>query len=337
MIYPRCFNGTEIPFITCKGYLSPCCRTGNRFYVLKNELTNEAFNLNKHSFMDVVTGSAWIDTIKGIHNTEIRGCNYNCGIKQAPRTSNIIAYDDKYSYQDVYVPTASLASIQLETTSRCTLECPYCSRANVINRGNGALLNRDDLSLDIIDDVLTNAKHIETIVDCGTFGDGIFYKHYHEMLDLMVMSDNLKFYTMSIAATGKTQSWWDDTHLLWKLLSRKGILVIVYWGIDGLEDTSSMHRVNQNWDEITDNMRRAVSSGIENNWQFIPMRFNEHQVEDAYELSKRWNVNFHIKPSDRFKEGDPNTPINDDMFFEMRDGVSMNNPSIEYRRIDDES
>ena len=81
------------------------------------------------------------------------------------------------------------------------------------------------------------------------------------------------------------------------------------WGIDGLEDTSNKHRVNQDWNEITTQMRRAATYKAWSTWQFIPMSFNEHQIEEAKQLAKDWDVIFYLKPSDRFvSENDPNRP-----------------------------
>ena len=72
------------------------------------------------------------------------------------------------------------------------------------------------------------------------------------------------------------------------------------FGIDGLEDTSSIYRVNQDWNEITTAMRRAKEAGMEVTWQFIPFKQNEHQIDEVKQLAKDWGVELLFVMSNRF-------------------------------------
>ena len=88
----------------------------------------------------------------------------------------------------------------------------------------------------------------------------------------------------------------------------------VIFGIDGLEDTSKIYRINQKWNQVMTGVKSIVKSKAKCVWQFIPFNFNQHQIDEAKTLSKtlgvdkfkllkshRWlddSINF--KPSDNF-------------------------------------
>lgn len=326
MIYPKCHNGELTPFITSMGYLLPCCQTGGDFINTKYFI-HEEFNLNKHKYNDVVNSNKWIEFINNIKYDYPATCSRSCGVEQKLPG---MGFSDR-KYQNKLVPTKDLNKIQIETTSRCTLSCSYCSRVNVVRSGRKHLLNKNDLSISVLED-LFYLKPWESIIDCPTYGDSIFYKHYHEMLDIMIGTD-IKFYELSTAATGKTKDWWNETQLIWKTMNDNGLHVIIYWGIDGLKGSSEKHRIGQDWDEITEQMRIAAKNGIECNWQFIPFSFNEHEIDEAKKLAANWGVNFYLKPSDRFRENDHMKPNNTDYFYDVdcSDDIKVikNEPKVE--------
>ena len=328
-IYPACQNGSMIPFVTSTGYLLPCCQS----YAIgsgQNEqfFLRESFNLNYHSYDDIVNGKEWQDYIDAFTYSTQKLCRNKCGGDQAIRTSPFqMKFDKDVKYVPIKVKTTDIKGIQFETTDRCNLKCPFCARINVAKRGQAHLLNKNDLSPAVVEDVIL-ARDWDFILDCGTHGDSVFYKHYHEMLEIMSRS-TVDVFRICIAATGKTQKWWDETHLLWNLLVRGGMCLVIFWGIDGLEDTSSIHRIGQDWSEITDQMCRAQAYGAQCQWQFIPFIHNEHQIEEAQELARHWKVNFILKPSDRFGDNRLNmAPSDPDLYYHLDpvDGKALNTP-----------
>lgn len=338
MIYPQCFNGYMVPMITGDGFLQPCCQVGQNYRselwtigektTIPNPFIDPDFNLHNNTYADIVESDKWNNMIVGLKHTKLYSCSIKCGSKNDPRNSPFGIEDD---WIDKQILTKDLNTIQIETSTRCTLECMYCSRQVMNKQFKSEWLNRYDLPVEIIEDVFFYKKW-DTIIDCGTYGDPIYYKHYHDMLEFMSYA-KIKHYRVSIAATGKTQKWWDKTHELWKHLHDNGTYIIIFWGIDGLEDTSKIHRINQDWNEISTQMRRSSKNGLWSTWQYIPMRFNEHQIEEARQLSKDWGVKFFLKPSDRFtKPGDPNKPVNTNLYYQMKEenGIRyhMNKPTM---------
>ena len=314
MMIPKCLNGTMIPMVMADGALYPCCSssvlwkqkiidgpgpTGNRPQ-LENPFEPAEFNLHNHSFADIVESEKWYRHLNALRAGDIRTCVNTCGTDQPPRYSAVEDFDLDGDVPTKLVRTADLRDVQLEFTSRCTLKCPYCPRLWAKeNTDQSTAMNRHDLPLEIVRDVF-RYKNWASIVDCGTFGDAIWYKHYHEMLELLDECA-VECYRVAIAATGRSEAWWNETLERWKYLHEAGTYVVVFWGIDGLEDTSKIHRIGQDWDEITGVMRRAAEAGINNFWQFIPFNHNEHQITEARELAEKWGVKFWVRPSDRWK------------------------------------
>lgn len=339
MIYPQCQNGTMIPFVSSSGYLFPCCKIiyNKKIYDIdnvkvENPFISPNFSLYKKTYGEIVESNEWIDFIDSLTNTKIQKCHAHCGHSHKPIMSIAEEFDPNVEYTNIKIKTKDLRHIQLEFTNRCNLVCRYCSRQNYASKDID--LNRYDLPISVVEDILSY-HHWINVIDCPTFSDSIFYKHYHEVLDIMkyCMIDH---YKLSTAATGRTKSWWAKTQELWKELNASQTKVIIFWGIDGLEDTSKIHRVNQDWEEITSNMKIAAKNGIECNWQYIPMKFNEHQIEEAKRMAEDWGVNFFLRASERFRKNDPWIPTNPDYYFDIEyvnhKPVIKNNPVYKITR-----
>jgi hypothetical protein len=59
----------------------------------------------------------------------------------------------------------------------------------------------------------------------------------------------------------------------------------VTFGIDGLEDTNWIYRVNVNWDKLMSNVKAFIAGGGKARWQFVSFEHNEHQIEQCRALS----------------------------------------------------
>jgi hypothetical protein len=78
---------------------------------------------------------------------------------------------------------------------------------------------------------------------------------------------------------------------------------IVVWGIDGLEDTHAVYRVNTDWNKIISNAKIFIQAGGRARWNMLAFKHNEHQIESCQELSKSLGFEvFEVKHTSRFKD-----------------------------------
>ena len=329
MIFPKCMIGRN-PFVTCHGYLMPCCWLDVPRYNSKNKILNNdgewikneflKFDLNQKSYKETVNSDEWLLSLEKLFLLNYYNCNTKCKnyvthndkithneflIDDLIRENNIsFSYDINFFNKNV-VDTWECDDIQLELTNKCSLKCSYCAR--LYDKPN-----KSDLSINIVDDIL-KCKHWKNIEDVGSYGDTMFYKPYHTFLKLLgeTSVDN---YSGHFASTGKGKKWWDETFLLYNDVIKSGTNIRLTFGIDGLEDTSKFHRIGQDWDEITYALKKSVEAGCDVFWQYIPMSFNEHQINEAKKLAEEWGCKFHLCLSDRFRKNDPNRPKSSNLY-----------------------
>lgn len=334
-VFPKCMIH-RAPQITFHGYVMPCCwmpynekiyyidKVSGEHVKKKSKFLREDFNLYNNSIKDILESQEWTDMLNDIFEDTPVKCKEKCSKflvtnghvetqnvtvpKFDPNRTNLndhmstISTDDSIFWNSVEKFGGTKNKLQLETTTRCTLACPYCSRTKQAGTGS---YYKTDLSLEIMEDVLnyTNWKKID---DCGRYGDPVFYKYFHEMLDILEKSP-VQRYQMHNAATGRGLKWWETTIEKMVKVHQSGTHIQNIFGIDGLQDTGHIHRVNQDWNEITTAMCMSKEAGLDTVWQFIPLRHNEHQIEEVKELAAKWEVKLSFTISNRF-DG-PNDPM----------------------------
>jgi len=76
---------------------------------------------------------------------------------------------------------------------------------------------------------------------------------------------------------------------------------MVIFGIDGDSKTHSIHRRNTNYNTVIRNAKAFIDNGGIAQWDYIVFKHNEHQVQEAFELSKKLGFKiFQIKKTSRF-------------------------------------
>lgn len=157
-----------------------------------------------------------------------------------------------------------------------------------------------------LEDFKKVADHFEDISFCGLLSDPVFNKN----LDAMLRYAYSKNRNVSIhnAAPHKSMKWYR------KLFVAHPKATWIF-GIDGLVDTSPIHRVNQDTEKMFKIMFEAKQFGIKSNWQYIVFSHNEHQIEQAKQVAKAMGVEIFFIVSNQFK--DPNDPfIPSERFFD---------------------
>jgi MoaA/NifB/PqqE/SkfB family radical SAM enzyme len=188
---------------------------------------------------------------------------------------------------------ADLKSLHLEITNRCQAACPMCSRNYHGGMDNVLLKNADWNFNDFENIVLPVAKQLTKINFCGNFGDPLLN------INLQIMTDAVKHLNIHVDVhtngSLRNDKWWAafPKHLP---VSHR-----VVFGIDGLADTHSIYRIGTDFNRILENAKTFIQAGGIAEWCFIRFKHNEHQVEDARELAKKYGFKyFSVKDSSRF-------------------------------------
>jgi uncharacterized radical SAM superfamily Fe-S cluster-containing enzyme len=334
MIFPKCQIGI-IPQISYEGYMYPCCwiqyfnllpTTDNN--KIKNPFREEDFNINNFTIKEILNSRKWHETLDSLNNLNLKQCSVKCSNflvkdgKAQPRNSVVPKVSSKNNidkeffnalstdrsiFKNSIIDYSSINSIGIELTSRCSLQCPYCSRT--VENGTGTYY-KGDLKLQSIERSLRGHKW-NRINDCNRYGDSIYYPAYHDFIDLLI-ENNINKYELSTAATGKGLKWWDSTIQKFSKLNKCEIT----FGIDGIDEVSSVHRKGQNFNEIWNVMLMAKEAGLDVIWQFIPFKQNEHQINQAETIAKNLGIKFKLHISHRFRgSNDPMIPTDPSLYI----------------------
>lgn len=166
----------------------------------------------------------------------------------------------------------NIRNIQIGITTKCNSKCRFCFREELKRINN---LSSIDLPFDSYKNIFKNTNLID-IQFCGNKGDAIFHPEFQKILDYTMNKDvHIKINTNGSIFSKK---WWYE-------LGKK-INGCIVFAIDGLENTHSIYRKTI-FKNVFNNMTSFIEGGGNAEWQFIVFKHNEHQLEEAKELSKK--------------------------------------------------
>jgi MoaA/NifB/PqqE/SkfB family radical SAM enzyme len=187
-----------------------------------------------------------------------------------------------------------IKEIQIEHTSICNLACPSCIRELTPNDKSWfqeSYLRDHFYVMNIPLEVL---QGLERVNFNGVIGDPCAAPNIINAIQQFVYNSKC-FISVSTNGAMRSEAFWVD---LAHALGDRGKVI---FGIDGLEDTNHIYRVNANYKNVMRNARAFIEAGGNAEWQFISFKHNQHQVETARELSQSMGFkHFFVKPSYRF-------------------------------------
>lgn len=185
---------------------------------------------------------------------------------------------------------------QLEITTYCNAACPQCPRNN---NGSGVnpYLQLEHLPRGIIDTTFDHAlcQQLRQIFFCGSYGDPIMHPVFLDILrDFRNKSPTLWLYVHTNGSVHDTDYWQEMAQIL-------GGYGQVDFNIDGLEDTNHVYRRNTDFAKIKRNASAFISAGGRAVWNFIVFEHNQHQVDQARQMSQSLGFyNFTHRATGRF-------------------------------------
>ena len=184
--------------------------------------------------------------------------------------------------------TQTLEKITIEPTSYCNARCPQCDR---FDEKNNLLVPLRHLDLGVLKQrldpgMLPNLQKVEFEGNCGDVLShnnplGLVYL-YRDVRQLMLVTNgsirNVDFFR-ELAKFPNMELW---------------------FSVDGLQDTNHLYRQDCDFDKIMANADAYIQAGGKATWKFIVFRHNQHQVDQARELSEKMGFrNFSVIQSDR--------------------------------------
>lgn len=135
-------------------------------------------------------------------------------------------------------------------------------------------------------------NNLQQIYFCGTFGDPLTNTHIVDMCRFIKESNP------TIKVGVHTNGGVGSTRMFENLATCTDF---VAFGIDGLADTNHVYRRHVNWNKLMKNCQAFINAGGHAIWDFIVFKHNQHQVQEARELSQTLKfAEFSIKRTGRF-------------------------------------
>lgn len=189
-------------------------------------------------------------------------------------------------------------AINIETSNKCPLLCPQCTRANLLEPKNSSryrdikerIISGFDLPLKDAEKLLKFSNN--EVYLCGQLSDPVYWKYF---LDFLILSQKYQKIKLGIhtAASQKNLQWYREA---FKQSHRN---VVWRFGIDGFKDTSPLYRKNQNTALLFEAMLLGKSMNVTIEWHFIVFEHNEHQIYEAKNYAKKHEINLFFVKSNR--------------------------------------
>jgi len=175
-------------------------------------------------------------------------------------------------------------SFHIELTDKCNAGCPMCPRTDHLNRcrADRSVVHNVELGLADFETHFTEAFCARTseVIFGGAYGDPL------AATELLEITEHLTARGVRVAtATNgslRKPDWWAR---MGRAMARTGSRLELH--IDGLSDTNGLYRVNTQYPKIMENAAAYIETGADCEWHFIIFRHNQHQIEEAFEISRR--------------------------------------------------
>jgi MoaA/NifB/PqqE/SkfB family radical SAM enzyme len=189
-----------------------------------------------------------------------------------------------------------IKKLHLELSTNCQAKCPMCARNNHGGLEN-PLLPINDISIDFFKHIFSSEflLQIESVSICGNFGDALLNNDLPLILKYISNSNSKIKLDLHTNGSLRPVKWWKD------LVSVLPLNHVLHFGIDGLEDTHHLYRIGTDFNKIIKNAKAFIEAGGVARWNFITFKHNEHQLENARQLSKEIGFeSFQEKQTSRF-------------------------------------
>ena len=193
----------------------------------------------------------------------------------------------------MYVNYTKTQIVNIETTFRCPLKCPFCYR----QENNKEIKNKIKNSKDIpVEDLKKLIVFFDSLSFCGQISDPIAHPNFIKLLEVCQSFKEKPVY-INTTGTRKSEQWWKTA------FNVSNDNTIWVFGLDGTDqETANIYRVNTRFDEVMRAMKMGVALGKKIQWNFIIFKHNEHQIELAKQIAAETGIELRLVKSGRWEQ-----------------------------------
>lgn len=182
----------------------------------------------------------------------------------------------------------------IELSNFCNAACSMCGRHTISDKAPYEMKIRKDVDTDqlsltsfkkIFDKKFFDTYELDVINMCGNRGDPITTKHLFEICEYITSNSPNTIIKMATNGGLRTKAYWAKLGQLFSAHAPEGSEVT--FGIDGLKDTNHIYRQRVKFDKVMENAQSFIDNGGEARWQYLIFKHNEHQLDEAYDLSQK--------------------------------------------------
>jgi MoaA/NifB/PqqE/SkfB family radical SAM enzyme len=182
-----------------------------------------------------------------------------------------------------------LRQLHIELTNACNAACPMCAR----HHHNSPLVRPDLVIEQITIDKFEKyfppeiIKKMEIVLFCGVHGDPGMARDLYEICEYISQTNPETAVRLNTNGGMRNPEFWSKMGKLFSAQRQDHWRWEVTWSIDGLEDTNHIYRRNVIWKKVIENAQAFIDAGGYANWDYLIFKHNEHQIDEAKELSKK--------------------------------------------------
>lgn len=197
---------------------------------------------------------------------------------------------------------SELNRITIETSTHCNAGCPHCARYDLNGNLHPSLvLGHLDINGIINNLQIDKLTNLQQVIIQGDKGDPLMNPDLERLIDAFTLAPLHPEILINTNGSIRSQKWWES-------LPKKYPDVKIMFSIDGLQDTNHLYRVGLDFQTIIRNARAFIDTGGYAIWRFLIFQHNQHQIEQALEISKNLGFSeFECVSADRGRFQEKNT------------------------------
>ena len=214
----------------------------------------------------------------------------------------------------------NITHLHIETTKRCTLECPACART-VWKTFSHTPVPNTDLDYTLLYNFLDceKGKTVKSFSLCGDYGDTIYYPQLFDFIK------DFRQYKFSIYTNGsyRNKEWWTELNSI--LLPNDTVV----FAIDGIgQKQNELYRKNCNWESIMVGINTLKNGPSQLRVDTLNFSFNVDHRDEIEEFANNHNMVWKNKKTHRFGDDslrpeDKHVQIEEDFKAEYHKNVSI--------------